>query len=241
MDVKEHYDEHLADFYSWMAGNFEQKQQEQQDYFLHRDIVPFATGTAIDLGAGHGLQSVSLAKLGFNVLAIDFSKQLLDELQQNSKGLPIESIFGDIRSVKNYAARQPELIICAGDTLTHLSSIQEIEQLIKDCSVMLTYQGKLFFSFRDYTHALSGDDRFIPVKNDENRILTCCLDYTEDKVQVTDLLYTRQGGSWQQRVSSYNKVRVNPDQITQIVESSGLKILFTDTVNRMVTIIAQKR
>ncbi|RYE23263.1 MAG: class I SAM-dependent methyltransferase [Sphingobacteriaceae bacterium] len=240
MDVKEHYDTPLADFYSWMAGSFEQKQQEQQDYFLHRGIVPLATGTAIDLGAGHGIQSVSLVKVGFNVLAIDFSRKLLNELQQNSKGLPVESVYGDIRSVNNYSARQPELIVCAGDTITHLASIQEIEQLIKDCAAILTDQGKLILSFRDYTCALSGDDRFIPVKSDENRILTCCLDYTEDKVQVTDLLYTKQNGNWQQHVSSYYKVRVSPDQITGFIESCGLQILFTDTFNRMITIIVQK-
>lgn len=241
MNVKEHYDTHLADFYSWMAGSFKQKQPEQQDYFLHRSITPFATGKAIDLGAGHGLQSVSLAKLGFNVLAIDFSKQLLDELQQNSKDLLVESVYGDIRSVREHATNQPELIVCAGDTITHLSSIQEIQQLIKDCTDMLVSKGKLILSFRDYTHALSGNNRFIPVKSDENRILTCCLDYTEEKVQVTDLLYTRKGSSWQQRISSYYKVRVSPDQVAEFMESCGLKILFTDTVNRMTTIIAQKQ
>lgn len=241
MDVKEHYDTHLADFYSWMAGSFEQKQAEQQDYFLKRSVIPFATGTAIDLGAGHGIQSVSLAKIGFNVLAIDFSQQLLKELQQNSNGLPVEAINGDIRSVKNYATLQPELIVCAGDTVTHLANIQEIQQLIKDCADVLTGQGKLVLSFRDYTHMLSADDRFIPVKSDENRILTCCLDYTLERVQVTDLLYTRLAGSWQQRVSSYYKVRVSPDQITGFLESSGFQILFTETVNRMITIIAQKK
>jgi len=241
MDVKEHYDTHLADFYSWMTGRFEQKQQEQQDYFLHHGIVPFAAGTAIDLGAGHGIQSVSLAKLGFKVMAIDFSIQLLGELKQNSEGLTVEAINGDIRFVKNYAILQPELIVCAGDTITHLSSIQEIQQLIKDCAAILTGQGKLVLSFRDYTHALSGNDRFIPVKSDKNTILTCCLDYTEDMVQVTDLLYTRQDGSWQQRVSSYSKVRVSPDQIAGFLESSGFQILFTDTVNRMIMMVAQKR
>jgi 2-polyprenyl-3-methyl-5-hydroxy-6-metoxy-1,4-benzoquinol methylase len=40
---------------------------------------------AIDLGCGHGLQSISLANLGFCVKAVDFNTQLLHHLAEARK------------------------------------------------------------------------------------------------------------------------------------------------------------
>ena len=186
--VKNHYDTHLGDFYSWMIGDFETKQNEHQQFLEENNVVPTSTKIALDLGAGNGIQSVSLAKLAFEVKAIDFNKQLLAELGTNRQNLPIEIIEGDIRFVKNYAAPKPELIICWGDTLAHLENFAEIERLISDCAEILADNGKLILSFRDYSNALVGDERFIAVKNDDTKILTCILDYEESKVRVTDLL-----------------------------------------------------
>ncbi|WP_299289184.1 methyltransferase domain-containing protein [uncultured Mucilaginibacter sp.] len=240
MSVKEHYDNHLGNFYSWMVGDFEIKQNEQQDYFESRNIRPTSTGQAIDLGAGHGIQSISLAKIGFTVKAIDFNRQLLNELEQNSIGLPIEIINADIKSVRNYTINNSELIICAGDTITHLNNIKEVEQLIEDCAGTLYNEGKLILSFRDYTKAVSGNDRFIFVKSDESRILTCCLDYFDDKVLVTDLLNSKTEADWKQSISSYYKVRITSVKIESFLNKHGFKIQHKDLVNRMVTIIAQK-
>jgi hypothetical protein len=38
MTAKEHYDNHLDNFYSWMVGEFTTKQQEQQAFFSSHDI-----------------------------------------------------------------------------------------------------------------------------------------------------------------------------------------------------------
>ena len=76
MSAKEHYDKHLGDFYSWMVGDFNENQQAYQQFLTLNNIKPKTSKLAIDLGAGHGIQSVALAKMGFKVMAIDFNAQL---------------------------------------------------------------------------------------------------------------------------------------------------------------------
>jgi SAM-dependent methyltransferase len=240
MTAKEHYDNHLGDFYSWMIGDFGAKQKEFQQFLENNKIFPKSTKTAIDLGAGNGIQSVSLAKLGFRVKAVDFNKQLLAELATNRGDLPVEIVEGDIRAVRKYAGEKPESIVCWGDTLTHLESLGEIEKLIADCTMILADGGKLILSFRDYSAALAGDARFIPVMADDERILTCCLDYETERVRVTDLVHYKTGNCWTQKVSSYYKVRVSPSQIEAIVAENGLKIVFREPVSRQHTIMAEK-
>ena len=95
-------------------------------------------------------------------------------------------------------------------------------------------------SFRDYSNPLIGDSRFIPVKSDDSKILTCCLDYEETKVRVTDILQYKTETGWQQKVSSYYKVRISPQQIFAMIEECELKIQLNEVISRMTTIIAAK-
>lgn len=123
------------------------------------DITPQNTTSAIDLGAGNGIQTVALAKLGFKVTAIDFTEELLAELRQNAGTLQISVVNDDIRNLKTYAHLKPELVVCRGDTMTHLESPYEIEQIISEASGILPSKGKLVLSFRDYSKALHNTQR----------------------------------------------------------------------------------
>lgn len=240
MNVKEHYDQHLGNFYSWFSGDFSAKEQAFQSLLSTNGILPRQSKVALDLGAGHGIQSVAMAKLGFAVKAIDFNQQLLMELANNGAQLPISVVEDDITQVRNYATLNPELIICCGDTLLHLADKQQVQQFIKDCAASLQDEGHLLFSFRNYSQALTGDQRFIPVKSDDDKILTCILDYEPARIRVTDLLQEKVNGVWNQKVSSYHKVRMLPDEIVAIMEATGLKIVLNEPINRLETIIAKK-
>ncbi len=240
MTVKEHYENHLGHFYSWTTGDFHTKTNEFKSLLTENFIRPTSNKIAIDLGAGHGLQSIPLAEIGFQVLAIDFNQQLLDELTLNAKDLDITIINDDIKKVETYADK-PELIVCCGDTLSHLDNNSEVGTFIADISKSLGKNGKLILSFRDYSNKLTGLDRIIPVKSDDNKILTCILDYEDEYVNVTDLLYEKTNNVWKQKVSTYKKVRLLTNEIIGYIEANGMTITFNQLVNRLTTIIATKK
>jgi SAM-dependent methyltransferase len=239
MTVKEHYDNHLGDFYSWMTGDFHTKSNEFKDFLTDNSVKPLSNKIAIDLGAGHGLQSIPLAEIGFQVLAVDFNQQLLNELNINAKDLNITTINDDIKKVETFA-NNPELIICCGDTLSHLDNKIEVKNFIVNIVKSLDKNGKLILSFRDYSTKLTGIDRFIPVKSDDTKILTCILDYEDEFVNVTDLLCERTDNVWKQKVSTYKKVRLLTNEIVEHLEGCGMTIKFNQIVNRLTTIVAGK-
>ena len=84
--------------------------------------------------------------------------------------------------------------------------------------------GQFIATFRDYTAPLAGDARFIPVRADENRILTCFLEYGDDHVDVHDLLYERQGSVWQFKVSGYRKLRLPPAWVGGALDDAGFSV-----------------
>jgi len=240
MTVKEHYDNHLGNFYSWYTGDFEKNKDSFKAFGLDNDIKPVDSKYAIDLGAGNGIQTIALADLGFKVKAIDFNSQLIAELKSRIDNYSIEVFNDDIKFVNKYSQPQPELIVCCGDTLPHLASFAEVQKLIKDSFDILSPNGRLILTFRDYSIALEDTDRFIPVKSDSQRILTCFIEYFTDKLRVTDLLHEFENDKWNQKVSSYYKTRISRELVLGFIRDTGFKISLDNIANRMITIIGRK-
>ncbi len=93
MDVKAHYDQHLARFYSWMSGNFDSKSKEFQALLAQHEIGSSNNEPALDLGAGHGIQSIALQQAGFKVTAMDFNEHLLAELRTQTGGENVKIVL----------------------------------------------------------------------------------------------------------------------------------------------------
>jgi SAM-dependent methyltransferase len=221
----EHYAHHLGPVYAWMVGDLEaasaRASAELDALGLHWE----GHGAAVDLGAGLGLHALPLARRGFTVTAIDNCQTLVGELQDRAAGMPINAVVGDILDFRKYVTKPVEVILCMGDTLTHLPERDSVEHLFADVAASLASGGLFVATFRDYVSApLQGDRRFIPVRSDENRILTCFLEYGEDTVTVHDLLHERANGQWQQRVSSYRKLRLQPQWVAAKLAERGLKV-----------------
>lgn len=239
--AKQHYENLLAKHYSWMFGDFEKQVEENVNWFKKHAILPKSNPKAIDFGCGSGFQSFALAELGFKVTAVDFSQSLLDELKDRDEMGAIEVIQSDIMNPENYLYKAPfELVVCMGDTLSHLSSNQSLYNFFRIASDIIESEGYLILSFRDHSTELSGVDRFIPVQNDPDKIMTVFLEYESDYVLVHDLIYQRNGESWKFEKSVYKKVRVSADQVKTHLEKTNFGIKHIRSEQGVVHIIAVK-
>lgn len=239
--AKEHYDQQLGAIYSWMIGNSESALQRNRDFFRQLDIENMAHGLAIDLGAGSGIQSIPLAELGFSVVAVDFHPGLLAELRENAGNLSVQTIEDDILNFAKHIDGRAQVVVCMGDTLTHLSSLDAVQTLFSEVSNALAQGGVLILTFRDYVSMeLQGSQRFIPVRSDDSKILTCFLEYHEDTVEVHDVLYLKEVGQWTLRVSSYPKLRLDKNWISGELCVNGFTILRDELAGGMVSIVAKK-
>jgi SAM-dependent methyltransferase len=235
-----HYRKHLGPVYSWMLGDldaaFARGAREIDDLPL-----PASRGAALDLGAGLGLHALPLAKRGFEVVAIDNCQVLLDELRSRARGLAIAIHLADLLDFRSFLAKQPQVIVCMGDTLTHLAAVSTVESLLEAAASSLAPGGVFAATFRDYaTSELKGEQRFILVRGDDTRILTCILEYQDHQVVVQDLLHEKQHGCWHQAVSSYTKLRLAPEWVVSKLSEQGLEVKCDATASGMVRIVATK-
>jgi len=246
-NVTQHYDQLLAEHYIWMFGvPLEQKVAEQRallDPIVNSLPSALRHGSAIDLGSGPGFQSIALAELGhLPVIAVDTSKDLLAELLARRGSHSIEIREADIAILDSIELPgSVSVITCMGDTLTHLPSKTAVQQLCTAAFFKLKPGGLLILTYRDLTTPLHGTDRFLPVYADDNKTMTCFLEYkSEDAVTVTDLVYTRSNTGWRLSKSSYEKLRLSPTWLASMLQNSGFAIKRAEPVQRLQMIVAQK-
>ncbi len=239
--VTDHYAQHLAPVYLWMAGGFDEALARGERELEAVCEAPAGGRTAVDLGAGFGQHAIPLARRGWPVVAIDSSPLLLDLLRGRAATLPVRTVVDDLLAFPRHLDAAPGLILCMGDTLTHLPEARDVERLLDQVAGALVDGGRFVASFRDYTTPLAGEARFIPVRSDADRVLTCFLEYGPDHVTVHDLLHERSGAGWRQRVSAYRKLRLAPAWVVAALQARGLEARVEPGLAGMVRVVADRR
>jgi 2-polyprenyl-3-methyl-5-hydroxy-6-metoxy-1,4-benzoquinol methylase len=236
-----HYETHLGAVYSWMLGDIEAAFARSAAEIDGLPLSGMNRGIAVDLGAGIGLHTLPLAQRGFDVTAIDSCQVLLEQLRARCAGLTVTALNADLLDFRAFLKAPPNLILCMGDTLTHVPTLAALEALLGSVAAALPRGGVFATTFRDYaTRTLQGDARFILVRADARRILTCFLEYTDQSVIVHDVLTELREDHWRQTVSSYPKLKVAPEWLAARLAELGFEVSRGAASNGMVRIVAVK-
>ncbi len=226
VSVAKHYASLLAPVYLWMAGGIEAAlAQGESDLATLAPDIRSDDGLAVDLGAGFGMHAIPLARAGWEVVAIDTSQTLLAQLGTFAQGLPVRALSADLRHFAQFLdGRSPRLVLCMGDTLAHLPDFEQVGALLHEVARSVARGGHFVATFRDHTRALAGTARFIPVRFDADRIMTCFVENDGERIIVHDVLHERRDGEWTMRVSAYPKLRLAPAFIAQTLSRAGLAV-----------------
>jgi SAM-dependent methyltransferase len=187
----------------------------------------------LDLGTGAGYHARVLASRGFTVTAVDTSETLLKELAEVCAGLPVKALHTDLLDETKFSELAPfVLILCVGDTLAHLSSMQDVDKLIRMTARLLAPGGALLLQFREQPKDLSPQDCVIKMRAERDRIMQCVLHFEPDRVWVTDVVHEWNGQAWLTTKSTYPKLRLSSDAVLGIAATAGLNLRFDETLAR---------
>ena len=246
MSVEEHYSRLLAKHYTWMFGSsFEAKVAEQRA-ILEDALTEAPPGLAVDLGSGPGFQTIALAEMGYSpVVAMDTSAELLEELRSNAGSRDVAVVQGDLLRVGEFVGVEMDLgladvMVCMGDTITHLRSKEDVVRLLRSVSDALAVGGRFVVSYRDLSVEAVGVDRFIPVYGDDERVMTCFLEFDRpESVTVHDLVYRRDGERWALEKSSYRKLRLGVDWLIGEMREAGFEVE-RGVAGRLIRLVGRK-
>ena len=106
--------------------------------------------------------------------------------------------------------------------------------------IELVTGGRLIITFRDLCYELSDEKRFILVRNDNNTIFNCYLEYFTDYVKVFDIIHTKENEAWKPKISYYRKLRISAVSVKELFEKTGFNIEYDLEKKGFVSIIGRK-
>lgn len=127
------------------------------EYFADADFL-------IDLACGTGSLSEELTKLGFNVVGVDISREMLSIAQDKKirSGLSMQYVYGDMTSW-SIEDNKADVVVCTLDSLNHLESFDEIKKTFNNVYKSLIDGGLFIFDMNTpYKHKqILSDNAFV--------------------------------------------------------------------------------
>ena len=165
-------------------------------YFQEGEVV-------LDMGAGTGNMAIALAEKGLHVTASEPEETMAESIRQKSK-LKELSVNVHTKTMEQIGEFQGSFdgVVCIGNTLPHLPTIEAVEDYLLQCNRKLKKDGVLILQQVNYDKVLANEDFTFPViekedfrftrhyqKNDEQILFTSRLTVDGNTTESTIPLY----------------------------------------------------
>ncbi len=242
-DVKRHYAELLGPIYTWYTSVDGDPVARAAGWLERHGLLTHAH--YLDLGAGSGAHALALLRAGKRVTAVDFDTALLEELRSAAApyGERLTLHAGDLLAyVRAATPASFDVILCAGDTLTHLPALADVDELVRESASCLAPGGRLAFAYRDSTRfAAEGVERFIEVARDATRSMHCLLEPLDaEHLRVTDIVTEIGPEGPRTRLGDYVKLRIAPERLLTAASDVGLELAARTDERGMTTLCFRK-
>jgi glycine/sarcosine N-methyltransferase len=163
-DTTEFYDA-IAQFYPYFYRDWA-TQLEREGLALRATFRNRGVERVLDASCGAGTQAVSLATLGFSVVACDPSpgmlKNAIETAEQFGVSDKIEFHRSDFLHLPDVAVGPFDAIVTKGNSLPHLLTDDEIESALLIFYELLRPGGTLVIGMRDFDMFIHDRPRFLP-------------------------------------------------------------------------------
>lgn len=130
-------------------------------------------GSILDIGCGTGELVMALAKDGYRSSGVDLSAEMIEKARGEAKaqGLAGDFQVGDMRKLHQLYQEPLNGVLCFGNTIVHLTNMQEIREFFAQVFELLHPGGRLLFQIVNYDRILAKRITELPViKNDEKQL-----------------------------------------------------------------------
>ena len=187
----------------------------------------------LDAACGSGMHTIELAKMGYQASGADISPKMVEKAKENAKTADVaapfkESAFGNLVQTFNITPLfHFDLIICLGNALPHVLSIEKIQSALWDMANCLQPGGFLIFQNRNFDAICQNKNRWIDPQgrriNNEEWIFLRFYDFNSDGLITFNILrlHRTSASGWQQQVSTTRLYPLKKDVIVGLLEDSG--------------------
>ena len=155
--------------------------QPLQLEFVKNKVGELTGKNILDIGCATGELAFQLSKEGAKVTGIDLNENLLAQATGHSRfrsavteerepefAPPVFQIGNMLELETNFHEKQFDVVLCFGNTLVHLPSIELMRQMLKGVYAVLKPNGNFLMQILNYDYILSEPVTDLPIIDTEN-------------------------------------------------------------------------
>ncbi len=180
----------------------------------------FKKGESIlDIGAGTGSMAIALAEKGLKVTAVEPELEMANTIlsKASTKGVSVTVETNTMEEIEDLTENY-DGIMCIGNTLPHLQSIEEIENFLKSCYLKLNQGGRLTLQTVNFERFFASSDFSFPIISQEDFKFERKYESKGEKILFTTTLTSSETIS-----NSIPLFPVTSKQILPLLKSIGYK------------------
>lgn len=127
-------------------------------------VKKFARKRLLDMAAGSGGLALALAKEGYTVTATDLEQGMTAQMsiKKEQENASLEILTLDMREIDRFKECSFNTIVCIGNSLVHLDSTDEVLDVLRKASRLLTQKGQLIIQIVNYDRVLKEQIQELP-------------------------------------------------------------------------------
>lgn len=193
-------------------------------------------GILLDLACGTGSLCEQLAGLGFDVIGVDGSQDMLNHAldKKFDSGLPIQYLAQDMRKLDMFGTI--DVTVCTLDSINHLGSFDDVQTVFDRVSLFAEPGGLFIFDVNTlYKHRdILADNAYIYSFEDVYCGWQNEYDNSDSSVQIWLDIFEKTDTGWTRYSEDLREIYLPPELTEQMLEKAGLKLLgvfdgYTDT------------
>lgn len=147
----------------------------------------------LDVGCGTGDLVFALSRDGYLSSGIDLSAAMIEKAREEVRENGVEADFrvGDMRQLPELYQEPFDGILCFGNTIVHLTSLEELQEFFQEVADLLEEGGVFLFQIVNYDRIFSQNIRELPLIENEEKKLTFFRKYVLDDASGLINFHTR--------------------------------------------------
>ncbi len=220
----------FAKYYDELTANIDYKKRGKYFNSIIEKFNKTDNNILLDLGCGTGSLSEVMAELGYDVIGIDNSMEMLEIAMSKNfeKNLPIQYLCQDMREIDMFGTIG--ITICALDSINHLESLEDVRKVFEKVSLFAEPQGLFIFDINTpYKHRnILANNTFTYETDNVYCVWENSLNKNTDEVSINleffecdeddRNIYYRSSESFKEKAYSL-------ESIEKMLEESGLEVI----------------
>lgn len=218
----------FARYYDELTANIDYKKRAEYFHAIIRKFKTTKENILLDLACGTGSISEEMAKLGYDVIGVDYSEEMLGIAIEKKfdSGLPIQYLCQDMRCIDMFGT--VDVTICALDSINHLGSLDDVRRVFRRVSLFAEPDGLFIFDVNTlYKHRkILADNTFTYETENVYCVWENSLNCSTDEVKMNLEFFERlENGLYSRSSDSFSEKAYSEDELENLLAETGFELL----------------